>query len=677
MVVFRKHVLEGQGMSAGDSGWARALAPAAILAATFLAYTATLALGFVFDDNVLIVTNDSIRSWGYFPSYFASNIWGFRYPHLLGNYYRPLFLTWLRLNYSLFGLHPWGWHLTSVLAHVGVTYLVYRLCLKLTGDGWVAGAAGLIFGLHPVHVEAVADITSIQEPLSSLFILGAILTFWRSREPEPRLDSIAAEGDEHPGCGPGPALSLPKGWLSQKRWFGATWHGRPAREQSWPGWRWHMGWLGASLALTAAALLTKESGLMIPILVSVVVWIYGEDGGREAAPVQGRRRFLERLGSALGASIPFWAVVLIYLPLRIRALKGFAHVVMPLSLSKEILTIPSVLLFYLRLLIWPSRLSCYYDTPYISTPSWQGFVLPAALLAVVAAALAFWYVRTRRSTPREARAVAFGSLWTVLTLLPVLNFRLLMEGEIAHDRYVYLPSVGFSLLVALAGRRAVSVAPRFFKPAGALAGALALSGVMGIATARQCLFWSDDLTLNFRAHEIAPHNYSATTSLAAAVAERGMYGQALVLYQQALAIQPNFWVADRNLGYVYYNHGDYAEAAHFLARSLALGPAEGDQFLILGLSLFRMGRLAEAETTVRAALRVRPQGKQYHLGLGMVLRGEGKLAEARQEIEAELSQDGQNAQARALLEDITREMNAPTGKASPERLPKGLSPNIK
>ena len=76
------------------------------------------------------------------------------------------------------------------------------------------------------------------------------------------------------------------------------------------------------------------------------------------------------------ASIPFWAVVLIYVPLRIRALKGFAHVITPLSLSNRNLHLPSVLLFYLRLLVWPSGLSCYYDTPYISSPGWNDF-LPA------------------------------------------------------------------------------------------------------------------------------------------------------------------------------------------------------------------------------------------------------------------------------------------------------------
>jgi Flp pilus assembly protein TadD len=612
--------LDGPGNA--DSRSARALLPAAVLAATFFAYVATLALGFVSDDQTLIMANGSIRSWSYFPSYFTSHIWSFRYPNQLWNAYRPTLLIWLRLNDVLFGPHVWGWHLSLVAAHIAVTYLVYRLGAKLTRDPWVAAAGALIFGLHPIHTETIAVASWADQPLSTLFMLATVLAWLRSREA-----------------------------------------GRKGA------------WLAASMVLCALALLSKESSLMLPVLIGGYTWIYSGASGREVATA--KFRFTPRLASALGASIPFWAVVLAYMPLRIWALKGFAHVITPLSLSTEIFTIPSVLLFYLRLLIWPSGLSCYYDTPYISTPGWHDFVLPIALLLAVAAALLIWYRHIRRSDPEEARVIVFACLWMVLTLLPVLNFRLLPQGEIAHDRYLYLPSVGFVVLVAIALRQAADGAAEFFKPAWSLVVVLVLCGVMGFATARQCLYWSDDLTLSVRAHEIAPYNVTATTSLAAALAERGMDGKAMALYQRALALRPDFWVANRNLAYLYFNHGDFPQAVHFLARSLSMGPAEGDQFLFLGLSLLRMGRIVEAEKAIRAALVLRPQGKDYHLGLGMVLREEGKLPEASKEFAAELAVDQQNAQARTLLAEIARQMHEQSATLPAGKPPIGAAQHLK
>ena len=617
--MFAKEAQSGwQRNLAGGPRWAHGLLPAAILAVTFLSYVATLAFGFVFDDHVLIVTNDSIRSWLSLQLFCLAHL-EFSLPAPVVKCLRPFFLIWLRMNDGLFGQHAWGWHLSLVALHVAVTYLVYRLCLRLTRDTWSALAAALIFGLHPGHVETIAEAAWADQPLSALFVLAAILTFCRSREP------------------------------------GKT-----------------RGWLAASLGFTAAALLSKESAFMLPVLISGYAWIYG--GGREVAPVESRLGIVTRLRSALIAAIPFWAVAMLYLPLRIRALKGFAHVVTPLASSQVVFTIPSVLLFYLRLLIWPLGLSCYYDTPYVSSPGWREFILPDAVLAAVAALLAFWYWRARVDAPEEARAIAFASLWMIL-ILPVLNFRYLPESEIAHDRYLYLPSVGFAILAAVALRRGVR---GFFRhPAWTLLGATVLCGAMGFATARQSLSWSDDLTLNFRAHEIAPRNVSATTSLAAAVAQRGMDGPAVALYQQALAIQPGFWRANVNLAYLYYAHGDFPEAALFFARACAADATDGDQFLYLGMSLLRMGRLAEAEKAVRTALLVRPRGKNYHLGLAMVLRGEGRLPEARQEVETELSEDGQNAQAISLLEDVTKQMKAQDATAPPARESKGRTPTIK
>ena len=282
---------------AGDSRGARALAPAAILAATFLAYAGTLGFGFVFDDTAGIVRNDSLRAWRYLPSYFTSHVWSFLYPHLLSNYYRPLFLLWLRLNDALFGLHPWGWHLTSVAAHVAVTYLVYCLGLRLTRDAWIAAFAGLIFGLDPVHVEAVAYVSAVPELLCAVFVLAALLAWLRTRE----------------------------GGLKRT-------------------------WLAAALALYSAALLSKESGMMLPIFIALYAWIYAAGDGGEVG-------LGKRLRTALEAVAPFLVVTLFYVPLRVWALKGFAHTVTPVGFPNGDFNHP----FSADLLSAPVDLACWSE----------------------------------------------------------------------------------------------------------------------------------------------------------------------------------------------------------------------------------------------------------------------------------------------------------------------------
>src|SRR5262249_30143212 len=139
----------------------------------------------VHDDRGQIVENPAVHSWHAVPTYFTAHVWSAVMPEELGNYYRPLFLLWLRINDAIFGKQAWGWHLTTILAHVLTTLLVYLLALRLgTGRG-VALLATLIFALHPAHIEAVAWISGVTEPLLAILFIAAFLTYVESRDPRP------------------------------------------------------------------------------------------------------------------------------------------------------------------------------------------------------------------------------------------------------------------------------------------------------------------------------------------------------------------------------------------------------------------------------------------------------------------------------------------------------------
>jgi len=84
---------------------------------TLVLYSGTLFFEFVWDDWPQIVNNPIIRSWSNLPRAFSSDLWY----HVARNqvYYRPLFVVWSMLNFALFRLQSWGWHLVAVVLHVG------------------------------------------------------------------------------------------------------------------------------------------------------------------------------------------------------------------------------------------------------------------------------------------------------------------------------------------------------------------------------------------------------------------------------------------------------------------------------------------------------------------------------------------------------------------------------
>jgi Tfp pilus assembly protein PilF len=581
---------------------------AVALTATFIAYLGALRFGFVFDDHSQIISNASVHSWRYVPRYFMGHVWSYQYPHLLANYYRPLFLLWLRLNHALFGLAPWKWHLVCVLLHVGATWLVYLLAMCILRDPWTAGVAALIFGVHPVHVEAVAYISAVPEMLSALMLLSSFLLHAKH-------------------CGDKPAARA-RFWI------------RPA----------------VSVSLFALAVLAKESALVLPALIAAYDWMFAP--GPETSPRKWRPILLRQA--------PYLAVVTAYLVIRFHALRGFAHIVTPLPILTLVFTAPAVLVFYLRLLVWPLGLSPYYDIPYVTRPGLIDFVLPIVVLVAVGLFVRLWLRRARQHSPlmgqgAESRGVIFALIWLFVPILPVLNLRYLPESEVAHDRYLYLPSIGFAMLMALALNH-LRLGRAMFggRPLVQTGAALALGVLLAASTVIQSSYWADELTLNDRAHRIAPNNVSATTSLAAAAAERGLDSAAIELYRQGLARKPDFWRANVNLAYLYYKLGDLAEAERFFRRAIESDPSDGDQFLYLGLTRMRLGQLRDAEAWVRRALVVRPEGPGYHFALGLVLKAEGELDAALRQFEAELANNPEFPGARAQAAGLAARLRSQT-----------------
>src|SRR5271165_2501982 len=167
-------ITEDQEPPRQPSHWLAALAIAIL---TFAVFSPTLTYGFVYDDHAQIVETKQLNSWHMIPNYFTGHVWKWKSPNEKGVYYRPVFLLWLLLNQTLFGLSAPLWHLSNVLVHVLATILFYALAREVTGDTLTAAIAGLIFGLHPAHIESVDWASGVTDPLLAVFFFASLLLF--------------------------------------------------------------------------------------------------------------------------------------------------------------------------------------------------------------------------------------------------------------------------------------------------------------------------------------------------------------------------------------------------------------------------------------------------------------------------------------------------------------------
>jgi protein O-mannosyl-transferase len=527
------------------------LAPFLVLAATFLAYAAVSSFGFVYDDEAQIVHDSFVQHWHFVPAYFTSHVWQWIYPHVGGNYYRPVFLIWLLLNFKLFGMHAGGWHLAVLALHLLVTWQVYRVALRLLGSKSAALVAALIFGLHPVHIEAVAWISGVTEPLAAAFILASLLSWIRYRE-NARTPDLA----------------------------------------------WSIVWF-------CLGLLTKEPAILVPVLLICYDLLLARD------PESAARLPLRR---SLPSIAPFALAGALYAGARLHALHGFSQVVTPISAAQNLLTIPSLLVFYARLLLWPVGLSAFYDTPYVST--FRAALVPLLLCLVIASAAAYALYRTR------SRVAAFAVVLMVLPLAPLMKLDIFFRGEIAHDRYLYLPSVGFVLLLGIAVRAAAEKMEASRRPLAI--GAMATVAVLLFAaTMWQSLYWANNLVLYGRGVAIAPDNLVVRNDLANEFMKRGNRDVAIDQYRDVLRRDPSFWLARYNLGYAEYTGGDCPAAVRDLDIASRQNAIDAETFFYLGDCRFRLGDRQDGLALMRHAIELDPRMPNFRASLADDLASTG------------------------------------------------------
>jgi len=557
-----------------------------------IAYYPTLQYGFVFDDVQQIVENPAIRSWSGVPQYFSAHVGAGVFPWVKGSFYRPLFLLWLRFNYIFFQASPWGWHLTSLLAHLAAVWMFFTLVRQWTRDGLVAGWAALLFAVHPIHIEPVAWISAVPEILFTIAGMGSIYTYFRFRQ-----------------------------------------EGRPKL-------------LGVSVALYATALFSKETAFVIwPVMLICQRWLDAADSQEESS--QWRTRVKEQF--------PFAAVTAVYFVLRFFALNGMRGDVTH-SLREVLCAAPSVTWFYVRKLLLPVQLSQIYYDPDVWSFSSPHFFVPLIAVLFIVAGLTYWAFKSRDAT--------LPTILLGLSLVPpLMGVCVFPRHDLVHNRYVYLPSAGACMLIALALRKAADPALQFLKAKTATAIVVVFSFGALLPIWIQEQPYHDNIALFAHSVEIAPQSAMAWGLLGEEYMTLGRNDAGILAFQRAQALEPNVLLNNYRLAAAYYEvrNMPWAEAYFERALNTYKNPdvVTYDYCLYrLGLAQYAQGKMPEAEATLRRATDLQPGGFGYHVALGAALKSEGKLVEARRQFEREL-QLGPDSDASALLKAIDTGNTAP------------------
>ena len=513
---------------------------AAVVVLAVVASATGLSNGFALDDLALVAYNARVHSLDQWWRLFALPYWP---PQYGASLYRPLVTLAYALQWWAGGGAPWVFHLCSVVFYAGLCALVLGLLLEVLAPlPAVIGAS--LFAVHPVHVEAVANVVGQSELMAALAVLAACVVYVRAR----RTGSLGA-------------------------------------------------FTGLSLCgLYGIAVLCKEHALFLPLLLAALEWFVVD----AAAPAKWDA-LAQRARGAAPLVVGFLVVAAVYLTTRtvvLGELLGEKHLV-PVHGVRRLWAMLVVAPHWLRLLVWPAHLSAEYSPGEIEIPGGPGREIAPGVTILLASVAAFIALgRASHATRTERIAARLGLAWLGITLLPVSN---LFSVMLVAERTLLLPSVGAVLIAGAAVAWATT-------ESGARLSAdrrapVAVATVVAVLVAAGAIrsrdrqrVWRDNATLFAQTAEDAPRSYRAQFFYGQLLFEQGRRAEGERRLRLAIALNPTpSDVSPLNYLATQYRDAQLCpQALPLYQRALANDEARPDVRYGMAACLLETGRVREA-----------------------------------------------------------------------------------
>jgi tetratricopeptide (TPR) repeat protein len=555
---------------------------------TLVVYLSVLRNDFVsWDDDAYVMNNYHILSlnwtfmrWAFF-SFYESN-------------WHPL--TWVShaLDYAVWGLNPLGHHLTNIVLHAINTSLVVVLCIRLMKTCnersapdkkastllderrtmIAAGVAGLLFGLHPVHVESVAWVSERKDLLCGLFYLLSISAY---------VKYIRIEVEEK---------------KATTRFFNKAYL--------------------ASLLFFILALLSKPMAVSLPAVLLIFDWY----------PFQ-RIRSLKSFRDACVEKLPFIVCSLISSILTIMAQRTEEAMTMMafVPLWARLLVAVKSVAAYLGKMAVPLGLSPFYPYP---KPREVTLLSPRYFFAVI---LVVGISTVLLVTAKKQKVWLSAWGYYVVTLIPVSGI-IQVGTQAMADRYIYLPSLGPFFLLGLSTAwvwaRADSLkkgrqSAKWFTVAVGISLLISLS----IVTLKQIVIWKN--SMGFWSYVIAkePNRFPiAYNNRGLAFQTMGQFGRAIQDYTTAITLNPVEYLAYRSRGIAYYEMGQLDRAIEDFTAAIMLRPTRADLYASRGLVFEAMGQFDNAMEDLNKAITLDPSSVDAYLNRGVTFEHMNQLDRA-------------------------------------------------
>jgi protein O-mannosyl-transferase len=455
------------------------------------------------------------------------------------NYYRPVLMLSFMTNWALHSSSPWGYHLVSNGLHIANAVLVFLLLAAFL-DRRIAASVAILWLIHPLHTEAVAYVSGRGDPLSLFFMLSAMVLWLRSD-------------------------------------------------------RWRM----VALACAVFALLSRETGILLPAYVVIVLmtFVYRADS------------FWVAFRRSCKSALPFILISALYGLLRLtifdfqNTLNWYSHAtVYSENIEVRIWTFLQVLWVYVRLAILPIGLHMERTVPVLFTPwHWSVGAGVGFLVAACTASVHAW---------RRGNRIVFFS--TALFLIPLAPSSGIFApiNALAYEHWLYVSLIGFTTAIGYYG---VRIGEWLWSHARVL-GYTYLMGctlyVVGLSvqTMRRNSIWGDRERFYLNILQHVPYNVRALNNLANFYAMQGnqeenerylrkateadptqpapyynlanlmrdrkRLPEAVDLYLQAIEVDPLFHHAYRNLASLLLEHGNVSGALRVITTLQELMPQD-------------------------------------------------------------------------------------------------------